>query len=373
MSQQQQQSSSCNPLVYTNSASIRSSENQSISSNKHLDQLAYESPANNSRSVSSNEAINRGNDNIIQSEDTSSVTAQTEQPTVFVSESLLSILAAITFFSILGTAARIGLIAMHTYPNVPVVPVAYAQGVGCLLMGAFIQLKPRLLYRSSTLYVGLTTGIGTLCVCLLVASGSFALGQTWGHMLSLHLWPKLTDKAGRAVVPQTERMHFFRFSDCKWIDGIFLVLGPLLFLAMVLSGIFFPDSRTYTVACAFGPFGSILRYFLSWLNFYNSQFPYGTFIANILGTLILAALFSVGHINLVLSTVSCMFIAALSDGFCGCLTTVSTFIVEIHSLLPIYAHRYAAITITLGILIMVAGPGTLYWTHGPLTPLCHLT
>lgn len=43
--------------------------------------------------------------------------------------------------SILGTLARLGLLAMTTYDGESIFPLAYVQALGCLIMGFAIRLK----------------------------------------------------------------------------------------------------------------------------------------------------------------------------------------------------------------------------------------
>ena len=79
-------------------------------------------------------------------------------------------------------------------------------------------------------------------------------------------------------------------------------------------------------------------------------FPAGTFLANMLGTLFIGALFAArgGLWFRTPSNVTCQVLSGLGDGFCGCLTTVSTFIVEMKQLYP---RRACIVYVTLSILI----------------------
>jgi fluoride exporter len=88
---------------------------------------------------------------------------------------------------------------------------------------------------------------------------------------------------------------------------------------------------TYTAHL--GIVGAYLRYYLSFLNPLNKEFPFGTFIANIVGTWLLALIkvlskFEISYSDHYLQAI--MF--ALSYGFCGNLTTISTFVNELNNL-----------------------------------------
>lgn len=53
----------------------------------------------------------------------------------------LHVLALLVPFSILGTLARLGLQALGTYEGSSIFALAYAQAVGCLIMGLSLKLK----------------------------------------------------------------------------------------------------------------------------------------------------------------------------------------------------------------------------------------
>jgi CrcB protein len=75
-----------------------------------------------------------------------------------------------------------------------------------------------------------------------------------------------------------------------------------------------------------GGFGSVLRYVLGkWLNNSESGIPYGTFVANILGSLLIGIILGYAAKNETLSQHSTLLLAT---GFCGGFTTFSTFAYE---------------------------------------------
>ncbi|TYB80293.1 fluoride efflux transporter CrcB [Bizionia gelidisalsuginis] len=76
-----------------------------------------------------------------------------------------------------------------------------------------------------------------------------------------------------------------------------------------------------------GGFGSVLRYTIGkHLNNQSTGIPYGTFAANIIGSLIIGIILGLAAKN-VLSENQ---IVLLATGFCGGLTTFSTFAYENH-------------------------------------------
>jgi len=108
-----------------------------------------------------------------------------------------------------------------------------------------------------------------------------------------------------------------------------------------LTIIFYYCSNIYQYFIVLGCLGAYLRYQLSKFNANNPTFPIGTFSVNILGTWILAAVmmiskFSVAYYNTKIQAV----LYGLAVGFCGCLTTVSTYVNEINGMSMANALKY---------------------------------
>lgn len=77
-----------------------------------------------------------------------------------------------------------------------------------------------------------------------------------------------------------------------------------------------------------GGLGSTFRYGLSkYLNNYETGIPYGTFAANIIGSLLIGLILGFALKNETLSQNTVLFLAT---GFCGGFTTFSTFAYENH-------------------------------------------
>ena len=77
-----------------------------------------------------------------------------------------------------------------------------------------------------------------------------------------------------------------------------------------------------------GGFGSVLRFVIGkWLNNSENGIPYGTFAANIIGSLLIGIILGLAAKNETLSQSQTLFLAT---GFCGGFTTFSTFAYENH-------------------------------------------
>jgi len=106
-----------------------------------------------------------------------------------------------------------------------------------------------------------------------------------------------------------------------------------------------------------GGAGSALRFVLGkWLNNANTGIPMGTFLANILGSLLIGILLGYAVKT---NTLSQNTMLILATGFCGGFTTFSTFAYENHLFLKngdlgLFA-LYAFGSLTLGFLAVFAG------------------
>ena len=123
-------------------------------------------------------------------------------------------------------------------------------------------------------------------------------------------------------------------------------------------------------ALVFAPVGCLLRFYASLhLNGRFHSFPLGTFAVNICGTAVEGMLYDLQHVPLG-GRLGCQLLQGLMDGFCGCLTTVSTWVVELKGLRIRHAWIYGAASVGVGVSLMVTIMGSVQWTRGFRPPLC---
>ena len=131
-------------------------------------------------------------------------------------------------------------------------------------------------------------------------------------------------------------------------------------------------------AVVFAPVGCLLRFYSSiYLNNLLPSFPLGTFAVNILGTAVLGMAWDLQHAPLSSSMsvaggsiVGCQVLQGVQDGFCGCLTTVSTWVSELSSLRRKHSYLYGFTSIAVALAFLVIIMGSLRWKHGFITKAC---
>ncbi|KAK5938391.1 hypothetical protein PMZ80_009361 [Knufia obscura] len=359
----------------------------------------------------------------------------------------LYILSWLTFFSLLGTLARLGVEAITQYPDAPVTSrVLWANLGGSFFMGFLVEdrnlfglptnLRPptpkeedqpadetklsstHLKFKKTIpLYIGLTTGfcgsftsfssfirdaflaltnalpapspttpyhssiapsprnggfsfLALLAILIIHPAISLAVLKTGAHFALLL----------RPILPQTilPAKLFIKIVNPLMV---FIGLTSWLLGALFLT-IFTPHSgpspvnwrARATIPLLLAPPGCILRYYLSkHLNRPSSpNFPIGTFAANIFGTLILGMAWDLQHARSIggSSGNACAVLLGVQEGFCGCLTTVSTWVVELNGLGKRAGWVYGGVSVGVGVAGMVIVMGGMGWTVGFVEPVC---
>ncbi|KAI1150589.1 CrcB-like protein-domain-containing protein [Nemania diffusa] len=167
----------------------------------------------------------------------------------------------------------------------------------------------------------------------------------------------------------------------KVIDPLAVLLGWGSWIGAVILSIVPPDRYSNpgasefwrgraTFALVFAPLGCLVRFYASaHFNGRFAAFPLGTFAVNVLGAAILGLAWDLAHVPKG-GVVGCQVLQGIEDGFCGCLTTVSTWIVELAVLGRRNAYVYGGASIFSALVLMIAIMGGLRWSDGFATLLC---
>ncbi|KAI1267450.1 CrcB-like protein-domain-containing protein [Xylariaceae sp. FL1019] len=161
----------------------------------------------------------------------------------------------------------------------------------------------------------------------------------------------------------------------KVLDPLAVVLGWGSWIGAVILSIIPPDRfanagaaetwrGTAIFAIVFAPLGCLLRFYVSAkLNGRVPSFPLGTFAVNMLGTAVLGLAWDLAHVPEG-GVIGCQVFQGIEDGFCGCLTTVSTWITELAVLPRRKSYTYGGVSVIGGLALMIAIMGGLKWSQG---------
>lgn len=162
----------------------------------------------------------------------------------------------------------------------------------------------------------------------------------------------------------------FRFTR-RFLDPCIVFLGWGCWIGAILMTIFPPASHSawraqVLFALVFAPLGCLARYYTSlFLNPILPSFPLGTFTVNMFGTAVLGMAYGLQRVRFQGSgVVGCQVLQGIEDGFCGCMTTVSTWILELDGLRMGRAWVYGVVSVGAGMGLLVAIMGGVRWSVG---------
>ncbi|KAK5074568.1 hypothetical protein LTS08_008781 [Lithohypha guttulata] len=160
----------------------------------------------------------------------------------------------------------------------------------------------------------------------------------------------------------------------RYLDVLIVPIAFGCWLGAVLLTIWPPASdwrRRATMALIFSPLGCLLRFYASkHLNSRIPSFPLGTFAVNVFGTCIEGMCYNLQHTTSIIASVSngdanpCAVLEGVMQGFCGCATTVSTWVAELNGLRRRNAWFYGLMTVSVALGLQVAIMGSVAWTSG---------
>jgi len=304
----------------------------------------------------------------------------------------------LTIFSWIGVLVRIGFSQgfeeTHLGANVPgpINSDFYSNIVGSAIMGLAISQRERFADRGGSLFVGLTTGLcgsittfsslsqqaslslishqGTNFVLMLLVG--FVVPY-WSLIVFFHsgssLFPIVRPPVLEEVPPQqTPQGNTHQENQDPQRHNLHIIILPVLFsltvgifaMLAVLTALF--RTSFIPLSCLLAPFGTLSRWILSKHNVRFPRFPVFTFIVNILGSVLLAVFYLLrGRVSV--NGLSFVGLSALMTGFCGCLTTVSTFVNESRQLGAKDSWIYACSSVILSQILLLIINGPYYWTR----------
>ena len=168
----------------------------------------------------------------------------------------------------------------------------------------------------------------------------------------------------------------------KYLDPSVVFLAFGCWIGAIILTIFDPYGAwrgEALFALVFAPLGSLARFYTSvHLNGKIASFPLGTFAVNVVGTALLGVFYDLQHAPLGSTTrhlvgggmLGCQVLQGMMDGFCGCLTTVSTWIAELEGLQRKHSYIYGSASVLSGLGFLIVIMGSLRWTIGFAPPAC---
>ncbi|CAF1425772.1 unnamed protein product [Rotaria sordida] len=320
-------------------------------------------------------------------ENLENVTVAETEPAVAQQHRLSSIMPII-IFSYTGVLIRLGL-AFLGNNQAPLSAAFWPNFVGCFIMGFVVEQKIHIHQHFAQLYIGLTTGLcGSITTFSGVIFAQLYIGLTTGLCGSIttfsgvmynscvalfgpssHLTYPISNYLSVIISvfsasfigfiigrhasifilslssKSTKKVQYLNKSVQIWLFPILIFISiPLLVLLAVLLPV---SHYTYFIySIIFAPFGSLTRYILSIVFNINSNFPLGTLLANVIGSYIYLGMVAINQYVNITSPLVKQIIISIIQGYCGCLTTVSTFILELDTIKKRrYIYAYAIITV----------------------------
>ena len=294
----------------------------------------------------------------------------------------ISIVVVLCISTYIGVVSRIYLSKLVQWDGVPHFGSLWAQIAGCILMGlAVIQMKNmNRYYWRRYLYIGITTGLcGSLTtfstwnkeatvIALYLNTSSLMLlepndyatqiisyftvivlgfgmslaAYNFGNNISTTIAPPpATPSVGNALI------HIGK-SFC-WCAS--LIIGYLVLTVFLVFVCIYTDHYHILFSTLFGCVGTYIRWLLGILDNITGRlrgFPLGTYMANVIGSVVLAGISIVKvyvQLNIDVNNIVIDIITGIATGFCGSLTTVSTFVHQLHSLSFKLALFYAVVSL----------------------------
>lgn len=296
---------------------------------------------------------------------------------------------SLSVFAYVGMLARVYLTKLSAWNGLPLFSAFYPEVVGTAIMGIVISHKKLLENNYKMLYQGLATGlcgsittfsswnnnaaviliqydeqhpdntmrfVGWITILILGVGMPVAVLRFGEHLGSISPWSDR--RTGERVYAKPRRA--FRALEII----AFVILWLLTTTVTVVIPLIIYQRYDFMFSFILASLGAYIRWHLAPWNNTLHHFKLGTFIANTLGTLILGAASVLDeHYGEEAGRVLKGLIFGVITGFCGCLTTVSTFIVELTSLSLEGSYLYGFVSLMVAQVGLLAIRGIYWWTR----------
>lgn len=303
---------------------------------------------------------------------------------------------ALAIGTYIGVISRVLLSQLSQWDGLQHFPSIWAQIVGTTLMGFLIGHKDWMQTNHKVLYTSLTTG---LCGSLTTfsswnAEASMVLLQVNESSLSPLSFANHSEGAvgfltvlllgvgmpiaslvfGRNIalcLPKPSQLKctsasLKKLTNQKLLQLVFTLALYILVTSSIMSGCILTSNYYLLFSLLLGCGGTYIRWNLSLLDgFLKNGFPFGTFLANSIGSMILAGtLVTMAYVAMETSTSVLVgdVLSGIITGFCGSLTTVSTFASQLVKVPFPLALLYTIVSVGVAQVMFTAILGIYSWT-----------
>ena len=297
---------------------------------------------------------------------------------------------ALSVLAYLGILARIYLTELAVWNGLPLFPAFYSEVVGTAVMGVVLSHKTLFLEKKHKLtYQALATGFcGSLttfsswnndAATVLIQYGEDDPDNVtrvigWATILVVGFgMPIAALKFGEhlgylspwADQKNEEREYKVSHKAVRVFEMIFYIIAWIVTTSVVvIVPLVLFNRHDFMFSFVLASLGAYIRWHLSPLNSAFNYFRLGTFLVNVLGTWVLATAYILDHHHEEQTGLEVKgLLYGATAGFCGCLTTVSTFAVEL-STLPLagsYIYGLSSVLAAQAGLLLIRG--TYWWTR----------
>ena len=291
----------------------------------------------------------------------------------------LTILFGLCIGTYVGVSARIYLPFFSNFDGIQYFQTVWAQVIGTVIIGGLVANKEKIQQSYGVLYISLSTGlcgslttfsswnaeaakvllqlnetslkpikhplyvshvVAFITVLLLGIGMSVAAFQFGKHLASLITFrPCYKLRWQCHLISVCQKRYFLIF--------LMYLIVYIAITSIILTVCLYTENYEVLFSLLFGCPGTYIRWCLSFFDKRTGKyFPVGTFLANSIGSFILAGtLVAIGYLSVEtdIGNLEMAALTGIATGFCGSLTTVSTFVSQI-CILPF--HKAVIYTVT---------------------------